>query len=198
MDEKEDPTSMMMYGPPRDLHELYLTARAELSNVTGFYPLYFKLYFLIDTGKEMLQQEADGTMSGLRREAEDLLCSPSIYPASSQLERSGENYRMGASSESTGLIEVSLGDIERGIEVQREQQAAKLIPKLKRMDSKILFALIDAGIIEVKKPLLEDLLVQNVLASIQEQISDYYLKMQTSYDESIKGEEDGDGIRKLP
>lgn len=161
------PEMMMGYGgPPRDLYELYMTARSDLFSITSFTLLYFRLYGLVDLGKEMLPE----TYDGLRREAEALINNLSIYPNPTQLEVTGSSYRISTGEHETGLIEVRFEDINTGREEAKDQKATALIPKLKEIDSKILRCLIEAGVIEVKKPNPEEIMMQEVMIDIQSKL----------------------------
>lgn len=153
-------------GTPRDLHELYLTARAETFVQTTFYHLYFKILFLIDIGKEMLPDTED--CIELRNSAVQLLEDMKTYPSASQMEYTAEgNYRISTSRQDTGLIEVREQDLEQGREESREQKATQLLPRLKRMDSRIFEKLVAYGIIDIKKPSLEELMRQDVMTDMQ-------------------------------
>jgi hypothetical protein len=158
---------MGMMGPPRDLYELYMQARSELFSVVNFTVLYFKLIFLVDLGKEMLPEEYEG----LRQAAAKLLEDANIYPKPSQMELSGNSYRISNGEDSTGLIEVRLEDINTGREESRDQKSTSLLPKIKEMDSKIFKALILSGVVEIKRPSMEEVLMQDVMAGIQEKMA---------------------------
>jgi hypothetical protein len=168
--EGSDMGLQMMGGPPRDLYELYMTARSELFTVINFTILYFKLIFLIDLGKEMLPD----TYAGLRRAAEQLLNDAKTYPGPSQLDFTGTTYRISSGSDMTGLIEVRMEDINTGRDESKEQKATSLLPRIKEMDSKIFKSLIESGVVEVKRPSMEEVLMQDVMASIQEKMVAMY------------------------
>ena len=165
MPEDEDEITPALLIQPEDLYELYLGTRAELSSSPSFYRLYLKLMFLIDVGKEMLPNTKIDV--NLRREAEELLSNISSYPEPRQMEYvDGGRYRMGTGSDTTGLVEVRSDDLEIALKEVKNQQATAIIPKLKNMDSKIFKRLIEVGIIEVKKASTEELLMQDVIMSI--------------------------------
>jgi len=164
MDEEEYEDQLA--GPPSDLHELYMTARAETFLTNNFYKLYFKILFLIDVGKEMLPETEE--CMALRKTAEILLEDNKTYPSASQMEHTSRNsYRISTGRQDTGLIEVREEDLEQGREESREQKATQLLPRLKRMDSRIFEKLVQYGIIDVKRPTLEDLMKQDVMNDLQ-------------------------------
>lgn len=180
-----------MMGTPRDLYELYMMARAELYSVVNFNTLYFKMLFLIDLGKEMLPAEYDG----LRRAAEKLLSDTGTYPQPSQMEFTGQTYRISTGASTTGLIEVRVEDVNAGRDEIRDQKAASLLPRIKEMDSRIFKGLIESGILEIKRPLMEEVLMQDVMASIQERMSrepgpvfEEELTAEEAVDEMVDGE----------
>ena len=150
-------------GPPQDLYELYMTTRAELSSAVNFYQYYMKLMLLVDIGKEMLPD----SYNFLREEAEEVLSSPKSYPESRQMERDSDGYRLGPGSDSTGLIHIRNEDLREALDEVKNQQATTLIPKLKKIDSKIFKALVDCGIIDIKKPQMEEILMQDIMYNIQ-------------------------------
>jgi len=155
--------------PPEDLYALYMMTRAEISSSKNFFQYYMKLTFLIDVGKEMLPDE----YQRLREEAERVLCEVKSYPETRQMEFTNEGlYRMGTGTNSTGLIHVRSEDLSVALEEVKNQQATTLIPTLKKLDSRIFKALIDAGVIEVKKPSMEDLMMQDIMMGIQKRLSE--------------------------
>lgn len=167
-------------GTPRDLYELYMMARAELYSVTNFNTLYFKMLFLIDLGKEMLPDQ----YAGLRRAAEHLLADAGTYPQPSQMEYSGNIYRLSTGASTTGLIEVRAEDINSGLNEIRDQKAAALLPRVKEMDSHIFKGLIESGVLEIKKPLMEEVLIEDVMSDIQERMR----RVPPEGEESVKEE----------
>ena len=169
-------------GVPRDLFEIYMMTRAEISIGQSFYELYLKLLSLIDIGKEMLPPG----MENLRYEAEQILMNETYYPETRQLESTNDGrYRVGPENASTGLVFVRQEDLLAAIDEVKNQQATKIIPRLKYIDSRIFKALIDCGIIEVKRPSMEELLAQDVMMSMQN-------KMQQR-EETQQKEEEKDG-----
>ncbi len=165
----EDYAEDVIGGTPGDLHELYMTARADIFGVRSFYVLYFKLLFLINIGKEMLPNDHDGIE--LRNEAVKIVNNPKTYPQPSQMEyTSSGNYRISTGGHDTGLIEVRQEDIGHGRDEAREQKATSLLPMLRDIDSKIFKKLVDVGTIDIKNPSMEDLLTDDVMMSIQTQM----------------------------
>lgn len=165
-EEEVSPVQIPFLEPPKDLHELYMMTRAEISTAANFHQYYMKLMLLIDVGKEMLPLE----MAHLREEASNALTDSKNYPEPRQMERDEGGYRMGTRTISTGLIHVRNEDLSIALEEVKNQQATSLIPILKRIDGKIFRALIECGIVEIKKPTMEELMMDDVMASIQRKI----------------------------
>jgi hypothetical protein len=153
----------------RDLQQIYLGARASILTVESFYDLFFKVLFLVDIGKEMLPNDAEGF--NLRLEADEILKNPKTYPQNSQMEYTSGNYRISTGGHDTGLIEVIQGDIGFGLQEAREQKATTLLPKLKTIDSKIFRKLVEFGIIEISRPTMEDMMNDELRVAIQNEIS---------------------------
>ena len=93
-----------MIEPPRDLHELYMRTRAQLSSSKSFYSLYMKMLSVVDIGSKLLP----GTYKDFIDEIGVFLSSDIAYPGKRQMEQSGNSYRMG--TDSTGLIIVGRED----------------------------------------------------------------------------------------
>ena len=82
------------------------------------------------------------------------------------MEFSGGNYKISTGSQDTGLIYVHQSEIQHGIEESKEQKATTLLPRLKNLDSKILNKLVEYGIVDIKKPKLEDLMMDDLMSSM--------------------------------
>jgi len=154
-----------MIQPPHDLHELYMRLRAQLSSSKTFHNYYMKMISIVDIGARLLPQD----YKRLSDNVSIFLASDSAYPGKRQMERSGDMYRMG--TDVTGLILVGQNDIEIGLRETLEQQSARLLPKLKKFDNDVLNVLIGCGIIEKKRPILEDLLIDQTVQELSEKIS---------------------------
>ena len=154
-----------MIEPPRDLHELYMRTRAQLSSSKSFYNYYMKMLSVVDIGSKLLP----GQYKEFSDEVSDFLASEGAYPGKRQMEESGNSYRMG--TDSTGLIVVAKVDLQAGLRETLEQQTARIIPKLKRYDDDILRVLIGEGIVDTKRPILEDLLIDQTMSELSEMIS---------------------------
>lgn len=164
-EDREDLSYMM--EPPRDLHEMYMKIRLKLSSSGSFYSLYMKLLTLVDIGSQMLPEE----YKELNEEVCDFLSSELVFPGKRQMEQSQNgSYRMG--SDTTGLIIVNERDIETGLRDTLEQQTTKLLPKLKYYDSLILKILVNTGFIEKKRPILEDLLIDQTITELSQKIAE--------------------------
>lgn len=186
MVEEQQPVEQI-YEIPRDLYEIYMKARAETFLVTSFSMLYFKILNLIDVGKEMLPNEPESIQ--LRSEVENLLKHMNTYPQPSQLEYTTEGtYRIDAGSRSIGLITVRPEDIEQGRDESREQKATSLIPRLKEIDNKIFKKLVEYQIVDVKRPEMEDLMIQDVMLSIQKKYEEKEDREREALEESEGGE----------
>ena len=166
-EEEEVPPMAIIPMEPKDLCDLYMMARAELSSESSFYRRYLKLLYLIDIGKEMLPAEAES----LRREAEMLLTDVNSFPEARQMEiTSSGTYRMGTGTSQTGLVEVKQEDISIALDEVKNQQATALIPKMMRLDSRIFRAIIREGIIKVKEPSMEEVMMDEVMFDLQKKV----------------------------
>lgn len=179
---------------PRDLHEMYMSARAETFMVKGFASLYHKIYFLIDIGKEMLPDTIECLK--IKRLAEELLKDPKAYPRAGQMEHTtGGCYRISTGGQDTGLIEVRHEDISHGRDEAKEQKATTLLPRLKNLDNMIFKKLVEYGIVDIKKPKLEDLMTEaliNRIAGTDYVEKDDSIVERIEEDKTIEIEEDGD------
>ena len=155
-----------MIEPPRDLHELYMRLRAQLSSSKSFHSYYMKLISIVKVGSKLLPTTKDCTR--ISNDIKEYLSSPEAYPGKRQMERIGDMYQMG--NDSTGLICVNQHDIEIGLNEALEQQMTHLLPKLNRLDSDTMDALIEHGIIEKKRPILEDLLIDQTMSELSSMI----------------------------
>ena len=162
--EEEQIVTSYLTEPPKDLYEEYMTARAELGNVQTFQELYFKLMSLIKIGKVMLTNHVK-----LKKEIEDFLEDENNYHQARQMEyKEKENiYHLGPNTAQTGLIKVRAEDHERGLDEAKEQQSTQLVRDLQVMDNRILDALVDEGIIEIKSPSMEDVLMEDMMIDLQ-------------------------------
>ena len=161
--EVQEDLSYMMEAP-RDLHELYMKLRAQLSSSKTFHSYYMKMISIVDIGSQLLPPE----YTSLSDEVGKYISSEAAFPGKRQMERSGNMYRMG--NDNTGLILVNERDIEIGLREALEQQTSRIIPKLKTYDTKILRVLIAARIVEKKRPILEDILINETMDELSDKI----------------------------
>lgn len=137
---------------PNDLLSIYMENRNNLSSEGSFHLSYMILLSLIDMGKEMLPNSE----SALRNKAEKILMDEKSYPSSREMNISAGFYRLGAGSTKIGQIIVRPEDLDSGIAEMQNQQAMKIIPSLKQIDSQIFQSLVKYKIVTVKKPSLKD------------------------------------------
>ncbi len=167
MDEIQQPQQDLDYlmESPQDLHELYMRLRLNLSKTTGFFPYYMKLFSLIDIGSQLLPDK----YTVLKEEIEDILEDDDYYIQKRQMEKDGDLYRLGG--DGTGLIMVRSEEISYGLREATEQQAAHIIPRLKRIDNRIFRSLVEENVIERKRPILEELLIEQTMAELSKHIN---------------------------
>jgi len=163
-DEMEQQDISYMLQPPRDLHESYMRLRGQLSSSSSFYKLYLKLLSLVVTGAHLLPPQ----FKRLSDEVFDFIASKDAYPGKRQMQRSGNEYRLG--DDTIGLIMVSQHDIEIGLRESIEQQVSRLLPRLMYYDNEILKILVDVGTVEKKRPILEDLLLDQTMSELSNAI----------------------------
>jgi len=165
--ESSEESLQYMIEPPRDLHELYMRLRAQLSSSKTLKNHYMKMLSVVDVGVRLLPN-VDSYQS-LAEEVNAFLSSKDAYPGKRQMERSGDSYRMG--TDSTGLIIVSREDIGIGQREVLEQQASAILPRLKEYDNEIMKILIEERVVDTKKPILEDLLIDQTIEELGKMIS---------------------------
>jgi len=146
--------------PPVDLHEIYMKQLLSLSKSKGFFTYYMTLLSLVNIGSQLIPDQ----YGKLKEDVQILLEDPVYYPQRRQVEQDGNNYRLGG--ENTGLIVVRHADMYRGLNEALEQQTAWIVPKLKVLDNKLFNILVQEGIIERKRPILEDLLVDQTVSEL--------------------------------
>lgn len=173
-------------GPPRDFHEIYMESARKTTEVSSFKKMYLLHLSLIRMGMNMLPDDYEW----LRKKASEFLNMRTTYPDESKTESTDHGtYRMGTGSGNTGLVEVLHSDLEKGDKMVEEQQSASLLRRTQSILGDIDKALMESGILEVKKPSMEDLLIQDVMAAIQDKMMNIYTK-EIEQSSVVEGEED--------
>lgn len=151
---------------PTDLLSIYMENRGNLSYEGNFHLSYMLLLSLIDMGKEMLPDSE----SSLRDKAEKVLMDEKSYPTSREMNISAGVYRLGAGSTKIGQIAVRPEDLDSGITEMQNQQAMKIIPNLKQIDSQIFRSLVKNKVITVKKPSLKDEIMSDFIKKMKKKM----------------------------
>jgi hypothetical protein len=196
MAEEGEIAAQQIITPPRDLYEVYMLSRAELSFTKSFHEVYLKLIFLIDIGKEMLGDDEDSV--ALRELAEQTLIDVKSYPDSRNVEIDEEgNYNLKTGDEGTGMINVRREDLDVALMELKNQQATRIVPVLRDLDSRIFKTLIDTGVIIVKYPRMQELLAQDMLIKVQQKIA-AATEEEVELKEAPTIEDLGDMVDKIP
>jgi hypothetical protein len=154
-----------------DLYGIYMRIRREMTKPVEYCVLHTLLISSLETGKEMLDPENTNNTQ-LIEEIEELLSSENLYPSKRTTELLGVGkYKLSVSKERIGFITGRPEELDRLIREVLNQQVTEFIPKLKKLDRQLTKALVDDGIITIKRPTVDDMF-EMMLQSMYEGFKD--------------------------
>ena len=131
---------------PKNSVEDYLDCRRQMRSCTTSHEYYVCLLETITSGASILDDNGDI----LSREINDALSDKSNYPALRNMEydKSTGTYSCSTGSSATGMVSVLSNDLELGKMDVKDQQADRIIQRLKPLDLKIYRELQNKGWIQ--------------------------------------------------
>jgi len=131
---------------PKDASSLYMENRLGLINAEDEYDQYKRIMESINLGSALLENG-----NPLKKEAEDALTNETNYLPKRKMELTSDRvYSISTSGEQTsGIVKVRPEELEKGERCILNQQAERLIWKLRIIDNRIFQELTNKGIISI-------------------------------------------------
>lgn len=143
---------------PQDIQTLWMKTRLLYSEAKNSQERYYRLLDCLDLGIAMLPDSE----SKLREEAELLISQARQYPHTRNIEyentRGYPVYRI--TGDEIGVINVAPQDIEKGQLEAMNQNCDRILPVIKKIETRVMGVLVKKDILPAKKYAPEDLAVE--------------------------------------